>query len=208
MGLFRLPVFARQQLQATTLLTATLTLTTLASMSVMGCTSENSAPPAAPEQATSKPAARGETPKDRDYVDADGVVRRGEPVSKGTPLTVESVMKQASTLDGKLVKVTGTVGKVCSKSGCWFELKGDKAKAGIRITSKGYRFFVPSKAQGMTATLEGDLKVQMLDIETAQHYADDAAHRTGRAAQKITEAVPEVSIAAVAVEMRQQNQDG
>lgn len=153
-------------------------------------------------------AGKGETPQDRDQRDADGVVRRGEALSEASPMTVEAVLARAESLDGQPVKVEGTVGRVCGKSGCWFELKGENAPTGIRITSKGYRFFVPSTAGGLQATLEGDLKVQKLDVETAQHYADDAAEGTGRPAARVTAPVAEVSIAAVGLEMRAPRQDG
>jgi len=117
-------------------------------------------------------------------------------------MSVTDVFSKAESLDGKVVKVTGTVGRVCGKSGCWFELKNKDTEAGIRITSKGYRFFVPSRATGMTATLEGNLKVRLLDVATAQHYADDAAEGTGKPAEKVSAPVPEISIAAVGLEMR------
>ena len=145
---------------------------------------------------------RGESPADRDHVDADGIVRRGNALSGTQSMTVGAIMERASSLDGQTVKVTGEVGRVCSKSGCWFELKGDPAHAGIRITSKGYRFFVPSSAKGMRATLEGQLKVRLLDVATAQHYADDEAEGTGKPAARVTAPVAEVSIAAVGLEMR------
>ncbi|MEM7678740.1 MAG: DUF4920 domain-containing protein, partial [Myxococcota bacterium] len=116
--------------------------------------------------------------------------------------SVSDVFDRAKSLDGQTVKVTGTVGQVCGKSGCWFELKNQSASEGIRITSKGYRFFVPSGAKGMTATLEGDLEVRMLDVAAAQHYVDDAAEGTGKPAKRITAPVPEISIAAVGLEMR------
>ena len=188
--------------------------TVIACISTAGCFANTSVDGAASHgaptksAAVSQPAPRGETAQDRDYVDPDGIVRRGEAMSTGPSLSVASIMDKAQDLDGKLVKVTGTVGKVCSKSGCWFELKGDSEKPGIRITSKGYRFFVPSKANGMTAVLEGDLKVRMLDIATAQHYADDAAEGTGQPAERVTAPVPEVSIAAVGLEMHKPNKDG
>ena len=170
----------------------------------LACSASKPADESVPQAASATAEApKGETPKDRNQVDPDGIVRRGEALSKSTAITVSNVMAQATKLDGKAVKVTGTVGRVCGKSGCWFELKGDPKSPGIRITSKGYRFFVPAKAGGMTATLEGELKVRLLDVDTAQHYADDAAEGTGKPAKQVTAPVPEVSIAAIGLEMRE-----
>ena len=178
--------------------------TALAFATLAACSLTGPSDPAATGEVTKparSPAPRGESPEDRDHVDPDGIVRRGESLSAAKVHTVADVMAGAQKLDGRLVKVTGTVGKVCRKSGCWFELKGDDDKHGIRITSKGYRFFVPSKAAGMKATLEGDIKVRLLDVATAQHYADDEAEGTGKPAAKVTAPVPEISIAAVGLEM-------
>ncbi len=171
---------------------------------LIGCSTKPSTDaersPASEEAEKTSWSPRGERPEDRNQVDDDGVVRRGDALSDRPTLSVADVMAKGKALDGELVKVTGRVGKVCGKSGCWFELKGNSGR-GIRITSKGYRFFVPSKAGGMRATLEGDLTVRLLDVQTAQHYADDEAEGTGRPAEKITAPVPEVSIAAVGLEM-------
>ena len=188
-----------------TVFTTALGIATAAACSVGAPATETSAGrSAAAEQAMPK----GERPEDRDQIDPDGVVRRGHALSGENALSVGAIMADAPQLDGRSVKVTGTVGRVCGKTGCWFELKGNDEARGIRITSKGYRFFVPSQAHGMTATLEGDLKVRMLDVSTAQHFADDEAEGTGRPAAKITAPVHEVSIAAVGLEMTQPKQDG
>ena len=182
----------------------------LAVVACVGCQVDGPAPNPTDRvpQAAETPAARGERPQDRDQVDEDGIVRRGDALSARHTMTVGAVIKKASALDGQLVKVQGEVGRVCGKSGCWFELRGNDQAKGIRITSKGYRFFVPSKATGMRATLEGDLKVRQLDVAAAQHFADDEAEGSGRPAAKVTEPVTEISIAAIGLEMTKAQSDG
>lgn len=162
--------------------------------------------PAASSQPASAKAApgKGESPADREQVDADGVVRRGDQLTAQSPLSVVAALEQAKALDGKSVKVAGTVDQVCAKKGCWFVLRPDEAKEGktIRITSKGYRFFMPRTSVGQRAVVEGDLQVATLSQEEAQHLEDDRVEAEGGAAAKIEGEQVEVQIAAVGVEMR------
>lgn len=159
--------------------------------------------------ASSQPAAvapgKGESPADRDQVDPDGVVRRGEALTAGAPLELSAALQQAKDLDGKSVKVAGTVDQVCAKKGCWFVLRPDdeaqKDKT-IRITSKGYRFFMPRSSVGQRAVVEGELKTVKLSESEAQHLEDDRVEAEGGEARKIDGEQVEVQIAAVGVEMR------
>lgn len=161
----------------------------------------------APKAATapaSQPAkvGKGETPEDRNQVDADGVVRRGEALSAERPLQVSECVAKADALAGKRVKVEGTVTSVCAKKGCWFILRDDMSDQTIRITSKGYRFFVPENAKGRRAVVEGELVVRTLSKEEAQHLADEAAAAEGKAAEQVEGPVREVQLAAVGLELR------
>ncbi len=171
------------------------------------------APAASEPAASSQPATaavapgKGESPSDRDQVDADGVVRRGEALTQAASLSVVAALEEAKVLDGKSVKVTGTVDQVCAKKGCWFVLRPHDpthaaAAKTIRITSKGYRFFMPRSSVGQEAVVEGDLKVTTLSESEAQHLEDDRVEAEGGEAQKIVGEKVEVQIAAVAVEMR------
>jgi hypothetical protein len=154
----------------------------------------------------SQPATKvpGESPDTRDHKDADGVVRRGEKLTDAATLSVDDCLTKATSLNGKMVKVEGTIDQVCAKKGCWFALRPDgeahKGKT-IRITSKGYRFFMPKDSVGQRATLEGELEMKTVSVEEAQHLEEDRVKATGETPKKITEPVEEVRIAAVAVQM-------
>lgn len=174
---------------------------------------ENAAPPAQPSEPASQPSgalpggeaakvARGATPDDRNSADPDGVIRRGEALSAAAPMSVDEAFANAKSLAGKTVKIQGKVSSVCAKKGCWFELKG-QGEQGIRITAKGYGFFVPTQAAGMAAIIEGELSVGELDQATAQHYEDDKVEGTGQPAKKITGPVAELAVVAAGLEMRQ-----
>ncbi len=111
----------------------------------------------------------------RDQVDADGVVRRGAPLTASLEATPVSVaVHKAKELDGKKVKLTGTVSDVCSKRGCWFVVQGDKPEDHIRISTRAHDIFVPHSAVGMKAVVEGTLSTKVLDDKTAAHLASES----------------------------------
>lgn len=126
---------------------------------------------------------------------------RGEPLSALPPKTVEQCVKQASKLSGKTVKMTGTVKAVCQQKGCWFALQGKDGTL-VRVTSLGYKFFVPMNSAGKTATVEGLFEERTLDTAMAQHYENDAVVGTGKEPRKITAPVKEYTLAATAVELK------
>lgn len=142
---------------------------------------------------------KGEKPADRNQKDEDGVVRRGDEMTANKPFTVDECVQQASELDGRRVKIEGTVDQVCAKKGCWFVVKGDAGDASVRITSKGYRFFVPRDAKGKRAVVEGELTVKVLSEADAKHLAEDSGQDPSKAKGDKTE----LQLAAVGLELRE-----
>lgn len=161
------------------------------------------APASQPASAAAAPG-KGETPEDRDQVDADGIVRRGEKLSEAPTIELKDALERAKELDGKSVKIAGTVDQVCAKKGCWFVLRANdealKDKT-IRITSKGYRFFMPRSSVGQKAIVEGDFSIKTLSEAEAQHFEDDRVAAGGGEPQKIVGEQVELQLAAVGVEM-------
>ena len=192
------------------------TYTTLAivSLALLGCPAEKPAQSKAPAQpktaakaqpkaAASQPSAKaskGTTPADRGQVDSDGIVRRGNKLSEKAPLTVAQLITQSDQLKGQTVMVKGKIESVCQKKGCWMVIKdGDQS---VRITSKGYKFFVPKTAPGQQAIVEGELAVKTLDVETAQHYEEERVMGKNEKPKKITAPKKEASVAAIGLEIR------
>ena len=68
----------------------------------------------------------------------------------------------------------------------------------MRITFKDYEFFVPKASAGYKAVIEGKLTKEMVDVETLQHYAEDAGKSEEEIA-KITEPEEKLSFEAVGV---------
>lgn len=142
---------------------------------------------------------------DREHVDADGVVRRGSPLTAALEATpISMAVTKAKELDGKTVKLTGKVSDVCTRMGCWFVLQGDKPEDKIRISTKAHNIFVPRSAVGMTATVEGTFAVKVIDAKTAQHYEDERELQPGEQRKTITADVNELAIFVTGLEMKKQ----
>ncbi|MBI1945652.1 MAG: DUF4920 domain-containing protein [Deltaproteobacteria bacterium] len=140
----------------------------------------------------------------RDQVDADGVVRRGAKLSPDVELvTVSAAVKRGKELNGKKIKLHGKVSDVCTKMGCWFVVQGDKPEDTIRISTKSHSIFVPMKAVGYTATVEGTLSLRVLSKEAAQHYEDERQLKEGEQKKVITGDVDEIFIDVAGLEMKQ-----
>ena len=133
---------------------------------------------------------------------ADGVIRRGLPLSKKTSFSVADAIKNEEKLKDGYVKVHGTIKSVCKKKGCWFVIKDQKSSEVIRITSLGYKFFVPKDCEGYQATVEGQFESKTMSVAEGQHIEDDKAHATGKKAKKVTKAKKEYRIASVGVELK------
>lgn len=176
-----------------------------------GPTSQPSTPtPAAGDKSASAAAPGGDHHADhakgavdRETVDADGVVRRGTPLTPDLEtLSVSAAVAKAKELDGKKVKLTGKVESVCQPMGCWFVVQGDKPDDKVRISTKAHNIFVPKSSVGNTATVEGTITIKTLTKETAQHYEDERELKPGETRKTFTGDVTELSIDVAGLEMK------
>jgi len=151
---------------------------------------------AAPASQPATTGMKGATPGDRDAVDDDGVVRRGETLASTAAMSVGDCMAKASELSGQTVKVEGTVQQVCAAKGCWWVMEGAKPEESIRITAKGYGFFVPRDAKGKKAVAEGVLEVKQVSDEEAAHLAGESSEPNAKPVKV------EVRLEAAGLEMR------
>jgi hypothetical protein len=94
------------------------------------------------------------------------------------------------------VKVTGKVTSVCKKKGCW--MKMDMGGKELMIRFKDYGFFVPKDCDGKTATIQGKVKKEVIDVATLRHYAEDAG-KTKEEIEKITKPEEKYTFEAVGV---------
>jgi len=121
----------------------------------------------------------------------------------GAEITIEGAIPASQVLaqlgDKELVelKVEGTIVEVCQMKGCWMTMDIGSGET-MRITFKDYEFFVPKASAGYKAVIEGKLTRQMTDVETLQHYAEDAG-KTKEEVAEITEPEEKLSFEAAGV---------
>lgn len=109
----------------------------------------------------------------------------GSGVGKKAAVPVAQLLAEPAKYNGKTLAVEGEINGVCQNKGCWMTMQdGDKE---MRVRFKDYAFFVPKDCAGRTARIEGTFAVEMIPVEDARHYLEDAG-KTEEAA-KITEPV-------------------
>ena len=113
----------------------------------------------------------------------------------GEPITAENALAPAefiNTVEQRgeaTAKVAGEVTNVCAVKGCWMTMDVDGQEMMVRF--KDYGFFVPKDAAGKTAVVQGQAKVDTVDVATLRHYAEDAG-KSEAEIKAITE--PEVKL--------------
>jgi hypothetical protein len=98
----------------------------------------------------------------------------GEIITAEGAITADELLPKMATIDSLPIKVTGTVGAVCQKKGCWMMLVPTTAGAKeVRVTFKDYAFFMPKDLTGKKVILDGFARVETTSVEMLQHFAKD-----------------------------------
>ena len=121
----------------------------------------------------------------------------GELITPDGAEDVNSLLASVNNEEELNAKVSGTIVEVCQSKGCWMTLQLDNGET-MRVTFKDYGFFVPKDAAGKTVIMDGIAKVDVTDIETLRHYAEDAG-KTQEEIDAITEAKKGLSFEASGV---------
>lgn len=112
----------------------------------------------------------------------------GKPLQGLPPASLAAVLDKPEP--GKLVRLEGTIEKVCQGKGCWLELK--QAGRGVHVTFEGYSFFVPKDSAGRPVALEGRVVVKEPEASEVEHKQSEGALAAGQ----------KVSVEALGVEIR------
>lgn len=112
----------------------------------------------------------------------------GKPLQGLSASALEMVLAKPEA--GRVVRLEGTIAKVCKNKGCWLELK--QGGHAVHVTFEGYSFFVPKDSDGKAVVLEGRVVVAKPKPEAVRHLEAEGA----------TAAAAEVSIEATGVEIR------
>lgn len=96
----------------------------------------------------------------------------GEAITPDSAITIEEMRKLMGDKKEMAAKVTAPIQAVCKKKGCWMELAAADGST-MRVTFKDYGFFVPTDADGKTATIQGLAKVEETSVADLKEYAKD-----------------------------------
>ena len=69
------------------------------------------------------------------------------------------------------VLVEGKALQVCQKKGCWLTL--GSTSSDVRVTFKGYKFFVPFSLKDQNVKVQGVLKEEIVSVADQKHYLQD-----------------------------------
>lgn len=96
----------------------------------------------------------------------------GAALSLSAPIHLRDVVRRPEAYVDRPVLVRARVYDVCQRRGCWMVLRDEDSE--VRVTFKDYGFFVPRDCTGQLAYVEGRVTSELLDEETARHYAGES----------------------------------
>lgn len=123
-----------------------------------------------------------------------GGVTYGSPAQAATSLTVADLFARAAELDGKQVRVEGTVADVCSKRGCWIKLAEETGPAVVTFKVEDGVMVFPMDAKGKWAVADGVVKRTELTLEQTRDRLKHEAEEAGKPFDPATVTAPLVSV--------------
>jgi hypothetical protein len=95
----------------------------------------------------------------------------GQPLpADAAPVPLAAALADPAAHGDAPVVVSGRIGKVCQKKGCWITLTDGDAM--VRVMT-AHKFFLPTDASG-NAVVVGTLSEKVFDAEGAAHFTEDA----------------------------------
>jgi hypothetical protein len=123
----------------------------------------------------------------------------GATIDAANAIAYDELIPKMTATDSLAVKISGKVGEVCQKKGCWMMLVSDQpGQPEMRVTFKDYAFFMPKDLSGKRVVLEGYAYVDETPVDLLRHYAEDAG-KPKEEIEKITEPKREVAYEASGV---------
>jgi hypothetical protein len=107
----------------------------------------------------------------------------GDPIDPNTPVVaLAEVLANPEAFKDKQITTHGTVRQVCQKRGCWAEIRPEEARESetMRVTFKGYAFFLPKDSRGSNVKIEGSVSIQLLSPDQVEHLESEGATFTNK----------------------------
>ncbi len=114
----------------------------------------------------------------------------GQGVTLAEAMPLNKVFSQVDQLNGKVIRVSGTVSDICKHKGCWIQVSDGSQVMTVRF--KDEAFTLPADAAGRNVDFEGLLIAEAISNPLGEHsgcaedgdHSGDAACESDRAAQK------------------------
>ena len=103
----------------------------------------------------------------------------GKEITLKEKTNISKILEAPEDFIGKTVLVEGEVLDVCSKAGCWMELKSDAENQKVKIKVKDGDIVFPVEAKGKSALVEGTVYKIELSKEEAFGYYEHLAEEQG-----------------------------
>lgn len=123
----------------------------------------------------------------------------GEALSDARAIKATNLEKSMQGKESMELKVSGKIVDVCQEKGCWMTVDTGNGNE-IRVKFKDYAFFVPKDASGKKTVIEGEAKMETVDVATLKHYAEDAG-KSKEEIEAITEPETKLTFVATGVEI-------
>jgi len=104
----------------------------------------------------------------------------GAGVTVAETTSIDKILAEPKSFDGKTVKVEGMVVDVCPKRGCWFEVAGESAGQKLKFKVTDGEMVFPVDSKGMYASAQGKVAVKELTLEESKEYAEYQAKEYGK----------------------------
>ncbi|HVH47445.1 MAG TPA: DUF4920 domain-containing protein [Labilithrix sp.] len=107
----------------------------------------------------------------------------GDPIDPNTRVvSLAEVLANPEAFKDQLITTHGAVRQVCQKRGCWAEIRPEESRDSetMRVTFKGYAFFLPKDSRGANVKIEGRVSVQLLNAEQVAHLESEGATFTNK----------------------------
>ncbi|HXG65114.1 MAG TPA: DUF4920 domain-containing protein [Blastocatellia bacterium] len=106
----------------------------------------------------------------------------GEPFTDAKVVALAEAMENVDKYAGKAIKVEGKIEDVCQAKGCWLVVTDGERQ--MRVSFKGYSFFVPKDSAGKKVILEGVVEKKTISEDHARHIAEESKNKVDPATIK------------------------
>lgn len=118
----------------------------------------------------------------------------GAPLAFAETISLADLVRRSAELDGKQVRVEGTVADVCAKRGCWIKVAEEDGPASVVFKVQDGVMVFPMSAKGKWAVADGTVRRTELTLEQTRTRLAAEAEEAGRPFDPASVTEPKVSV--------------